>query len=124
VSDTGNYPEPGKRPLSSIAPTIIEHQDGSFYLATGAAGGSRIFGSIFQVILNLDWGMNIGQAIEFGRLHDELFPSVVDADNVYPPDLLDALRERGHNVTGMFFLGCIHVSHEFDFIFVQCVLSF
>ena len=65
-----NYPEPGKRPLSSIAPTIIEHADGSFYTAIGGSGGSRIFGAILQVLLNLDWGLDVSTAIESGCLHD------------------------------------------------------
>jgi len=94
-----NYPEPGKRPLSSTAPTILEHPDGSFYVAIGGSGGSRIFPSVFQVLLNLDWGLDIGEAIEYGRLHDQLYPLVLDADNVYPEDALDDLRDRGHNVS-------------------------
>jgi gamma-glutamyltranspeptidase / glutathione hydrolase / leukotriene-C4 hydrolase len=97
-----NYPEGGKRPLSSTVPTIIEHEDGSFIVAIGGSGGSRIFGAIFQTLLNLDLGLDISQAVEFGRLHDQLFPLILDADSVYPPDILDALRDRGHNVTGAF----------------------
>ncbi|KAG6330671.1 hypothetical protein ID866_8418 [Astraeus odoratus] len=94
-----NYPEPGKRPLSSIAPTIMEYEDGSFYLAIGGSGGSRIFPSVFQVILNLDWGQDISEAIEYGRVHDQLLPMEVDADDILPDDLLKYLRDRGHNVT-------------------------
>ena len=98
-----NYPEPGKRPLSSIAPTIIEHADGSFYAAIGGSGGSRIFGAIFQVLLNLDWGLDVSAAIESGRLHDQLYPSILDADDIYENAILHDLRRRGHNVTGCFF---------------------
>jgi len=94
-----NYPEPGKRPLSSTTPTIIEHPDRSFFVAIGGSGGSRIFGAIFQTLVNLDFGLDVSQAVEFGRLHDQLYPVIVDADSVYPPDILDALRCRGHNVT-------------------------
>lgn len=94
-----NYPEPGKRPLSSIAPTIMEHGDGSFYLAIGGSGGSRIFPSLFQVILNLDWGLDVSEAIEYGRMHDQLLPMKVDVDDTLPNDLVDFLRDRGHNVT-------------------------
>ena len=97
-----NYPEPGKRPLSSITPIIIENPDGSFYLAAGGSGGSKIFPSVFQAILNLDWGMDASESVEFGRLHDQLYPARVDADSIYPGPLLDALRQRGHNVTGWF----------------------
>ncbi|KAI0645531.1 gamma-glutamyltranspeptidase [Trametes meyenii] len=94
-----NYPEPGKRPLSSTVPMIMEHADGSFYLAIGGSGGSRIFPAVFQVILNLDWGMDVSAAVEHGRLHDQLFPLMVDADDILSPTLLDGLREKGHNIT-------------------------
>jgi len=94
-----NYPEPGKRPLSSTAPTIIEHPDGSVYLIIGAAGGSRIFGAIFQTILNLDWGLDVSGAIEYGRLHDQLYPAVLLAENIYPKSMIQSLRDVGHNVT-------------------------
>ncbi|KAI0630189.1 gamma-glutamyltranspeptidase [Trametes polyzona] len=94
-----NYPEPGKRPLSSTTPTIIEHEDGSFYLAIGGSGGSRIFPAVFQVLLNMDWGMDASAAIEHGRLHDQLFPMMVDADDILSPALLDGLRNMGHNIS-------------------------
>ncbi|KAF8200846.1 gamma-glutamyltranspeptidase [Pholiota molesta] len=93
-----NYPEPGKRPLSSMAPTIIENSDGSFYLAIGGSGGSRIFPAIVQVILNLGWGLDVSSAIEYGRLHDQLYPKVVDADDVYPLDIIRDLEARGHTI--------------------------
>jgi len=103
ILPSDNYPEPGKRPLSSTTPTIIENADGSFYLAVGGSGGGRIFGSVLQVILNLDWGMDVSEAIEAGRVHDQLYPPIVDADDVVPEYLMNSLRERGHNVTGMLF---------------------
>ncbi|KAH9839396.1 gamma-glutamyltranspeptidase [Rhodofomes roseus] len=94
-----NYPEPGKRPLSSTVPTIVEHEDGTFYLAVGGSGGSRIFPAVFQVILNMGWGMDVSAAIEHGRLHDQLYPTMVVADNTLPAETLDFLRAKGHNVT-------------------------
>lgn len=81
-------------------PTIIEHSDGSFFAAIGGSGGSRIFGAVFQTLLNLDFGLDVSQAVEYGRLHDQLYPLMLDADSVYPSDILDELRDRGHNVTG------------------------
>ncbi|KAF5348631.1 hypothetical protein D9758_006855 [Tetrapyrgos nigripes] len=87
-----NYPEPGKRPISSTVPTILEHADGSFYMAIGGSGGSLIFPAVFQVLLNLDWGMDLSEAIERGRLHNQLYPQVTIADSNYDEDLLDALR--------------------------------
>ncbi|KAG5645211.1 hypothetical protein DXG03_006729 [Asterophora parasitica] len=93
-----NYPAPGKRPLSSTTPTIIEDSDGSFKLALGGSGGSRIFGSVFQVLLNLEFGLDLSSAIEFGRVHDQL-SLVLDVDHVYPREIVDGLRDLGHNVT-------------------------
>ena len=52
------------------------------------------------MLLNLDWGMDVSAAIESGRLHDQLFPTMVDADDILAPSLLDGLREKGHNITG------------------------
>ena len=52
-------------------------------------------------MLNLDWGMGIGESVEFGRVHDQLYPTMVDVDSTYPGPLVDALRQRGHNVTGL-----------------------
>jgi len=94
-----NYPEPYKRPLSSIAPLLMEHADGSMYLAAGGSGGSRIFASVAQTILNLDWGLDARQAVEYGRLHDQLYPTYLEIDEIYPPELITQLAERGHNVT-------------------------
>lgn len=94
-----NYPAPGKRPLSSIAPTIIEDADGNFELALGGSGGSRIFGAVFQVIMGVDWGLDISQAIEYPRVHDQLFPAMVDVDSGMHEEGIKALLDRGHNVT-------------------------
>lgn len=95
-----NYPEPGKRPLSSTTPTIIEDADGSFHLAIGASGGSHIFGAVLQVILGLDeWGLDVSQAIEYGRVHDQLYPLTTTVDNRIPENIVEELRERHHNIT-------------------------
>ncbi|KAJ7725834.1 gamma-glutamyltranspeptidase [Mycena maculata] len=93
-----NYPAPGKRPLSSTVPTIVEHADGSFAVAVGASGGGRIFGAVFQTLLNLEWGLDASRAVEAGRVHTQLLPAMVDADPGYPREVLDGLRERGHEL--------------------------
>lgn len=72
-----NYLEPRKRPLSPIARVIFKNADGNFEVALGASGGSRVFGTVFQGLLGLDWGLDISQAIEYRRLLDQLFPSLV-----------------------------------------------
>jgi gamma-glutamyltranspeptidase/glutathione hydrolase/leukotriene-C4 hydrolase len=96
-----NYPAPGKRPLSSIAPTIVEHEDGSFALTIGASGGSLIFGAIFQTMMNL-WhepGTDASTAVEAGRVHNQLYPPITLVDDIYPLHLVQGLRDRGHNIT-------------------------
>jgi len=98
-----NYPEAGKRPLSSMTPAIMEYEDGNMFLSIGGAGGSQILTAIFQVIMNLDWGMNVRDGIEYGRMHDQLYPVEVDVDSVYPSWIVERLREKGHNVTGEYY---------------------
>ncbi|KAJ6499312.1 gamma-glutamyltranspeptidase [Mycena sanguinolenta] len=92
-----NYPEPGKRPLSSMVPTIVEYQDGSV-VVLGGSGGGRIFGAVFQTLLNLEWGLDAREAVEYWRVHSQLLPAVVDADLGYPGNLLAGLVERGHTL--------------------------
>lgn len=83
---------------------IIENADGSFHLAAGGSGGSRIFGAVFQVILNMDWGMDASAAVEYGRFHDQLYPMLLDTDDVLPNEVIDALLVRGHNVSSEFYV--------------------
>lgn len=95
-----NYPQPGKRPLSSMAPTVIEQPDGRLHLIVGGSGGSRIFGAIVQVILGLDWGMDVSAAVEQPRVHDQLFPQFVDIESEMDPTEVDALAAKGHLTFG------------------------
>ena len=48
--------------------------------------------------------MDVSESVEFGRVHDQLYPTFVEADSIYPRPLLDALLQRGHNVTGPYLL--------------------
>ncbi|KAG0244981.1 hypothetical protein BGX31_008201 [Mortierella sp. GBA43] len=94
-----NYPEPGKRPLSSCVPTIVE-RDGQFELALGGSGGSRILTSVLQVILNIyNHNYNVMEAVEAPRVHHQLMPNVVDIESGYDLLEVDFLETRGHNVT-------------------------
>lgn len=104
LNSTGNYPEPNKRPLSSTVPTIVEHADGSFYLALGGSGGSKIFPAVAQVLLGIDeWGLDASVAVEWGRVHDQLYPLEVEVDSTIAEEVIQALKNRGHNVTGTFW---------------------
>ena len=98
VGYNANLPGPGKRPLSSMAPTIVL-KDGKPFLITGSPGGSRIISAVLQVIVNtIDFQMPIGQAMSAPRLHHQWQPDEVYAEPGFAPDVLDALEKRGHKI--------------------------
>jgi gamma-glutamyltranspeptidase/glutathione hydrolase len=91
---------PGKRPLSSMTPTIVLRKDGSLWFAIGARGGARIINAVLQVILNIiDHGMNIQQAIDAPRIHHQWFPDLVRHEPFgLSADTMRALESRGHKL--------------------------
>lgn len=62
--------------------------DGEVWLTLGGSGGSRIFGSVAQVIMNLDWGYDVSNAIEQQRVHDQLSPAYVSVQAENTPHSL------------------------------------
>ncbi|HXW48219.1 MAG TPA: gamma-glutamyltransferase [Xanthobacteraceae bacterium] len=93
-----NEPGPGKRPLSSMTPTIVV-KDGKPFLVTGSPGGSRITTTVLQVIADvIDRGMNIAEAVAAPRVHDQWMPDQVYAEPGLSEDLIAALQARGDNV--------------------------
>ncbi|EAQ37013.1 gamma-glutamyltranspeptidase [Nitrobacter sp. Nb-311A] len=98
VGFEANLPGPGKRPLSSMTPTIVL-KDGKPVLATGSPGGSRIVSTVLQVIVNvLDYDMDIAAAVQAPRLHHQWMPDEVRAEQGFPDDIIAGLRARGHTV--------------------------
>ena len=78
VGGDANAPGGGKRPLSSMAPTIVL-RDGRVFLVTGTPGGSRIITMVLQVILNVvDHQMNVAEAVAAPRIHHQWLPDQVD----------------------------------------------
>jgi gamma-glutamyltranspeptidase / glutathione hydrolase len=99
IGGAANAPGPGKRPLSSMTPTIV-FRDDKPVLVTGAPGGSRIITTVLQIILNtIDGGMPIGAAVSAPRLHHQWWPDEVVVEPSFSPDLINALVARGHKVT-------------------------
>lgn len=95
-----NFVRPGKRPLSSITPIIVENPDGSLYYVVGAAGGSRIITSTVQSIIGvLDKGLSVADALAAPRLHDQLSPSRVSFEYSYDNATTAFFKSLGHNVT-------------------------
>lgn len=98
VQGERNKVEGGKRPLSSMTPTIVLKKDGSFWFALGARGGPRIISAVLQSVINvIDHDMNIQQAIDFPRIHQQWLPDEI----TYEPfglssDTIDVMKGFGH----------------------------
>lgn len=93
-----NAIQPGKRPLSSMTPTILT-RDGKFFMAVGAPGGSRIISAVLQTIVNVvDFGMNAQDAVDTPRIHHQWQPDKLFLEPGISPDTTDLLRSRGYDV--------------------------
>jgi gamma-glutamyltranspeptidase / glutathione hydrolase len=98
VQGEKNAIAPGKRPLSSMAPTIIL-KDGKPFLVLGAPGGPTIITAALQVILNvIDFGMNVQDAVDFQRVHHQWKPDRLDAEAGVSPDTIALLKRMGYSV--------------------------
>ena len=98
VGGDANAPGPGKRPLSSMTPTIVL-KDGKPFLVTGSPGGSRIITTVLQVLVNvIDRKLPIADAIAEPRVHNQWLPDEVAVEQGFPPDLIAALKARGQTV--------------------------
>jgi len=93
-----NAVKAGKRPLSSMTPTIV-FSNGEPWFATGSPGGSRIITVVLQMIVNvIDHGMNIAEAASASRMHHQWYPDVLFLEPGFSPDTVRILKERGHDV--------------------------
>jgi gamma-glutamyltranspeptidase/glutathione hydrolase len=98
VGFEANLPGPGKRPLSSMSPTIVL-KDGKPVLVTGTPGGSRIISAVLQIVVDvLDYKMDIAAAVAAPRVHHQWMPDVVRVERGFPAKTLDALKAKGHEV--------------------------
>lgn len=98
LGGVANEPGPGKRPLSSMSPTIVL-KDGKPFLVTGSPGGSRIITAVLQVIVNvIDRGMDIAGAVAAPRVHNQWMPDQVFVEPGLSSDLVAALQARGDKI--------------------------
>lgn len=92
-----NRIKPGRKPMSSMSPTIILDDKGEVWLAVGGNGGSRITSSIALVAMQMLWfDKNVKEAIDMPRLHHQLFPDYIIHEKVFPKAILRKLQEYGH----------------------------
>jgi gamma-glutamyltranspeptidase / glutathione hydrolase len=98
VQGERNSIAPGKRPLSSMVPTVVL-KDGKPFLVLGAPGGSTIITAVLQVILNvIDFHMNAQDAVDFPRIHDQWKPDALLVERGISPDTIAALKRLGYHV--------------------------
>ncbi len=96
-----NSVQPGKRPLSSMTPTIVLRKDGSFWFALGARGGPRIISAVIQSVINvIDHDMDIQEAIDAPRIHHQWLPDEILYEKFgLSPDTMAILLKLGHKFT-------------------------
>ena len=108
VGGDANAPGPGKRPLSSMSPTII-FKEGKPFLVTGSPGGSRIITTVLQVVSNvIDHGMNIAEATEAPRVHHQWLPDELRVERGLSVDTVNLLKAKGHKVEVRQAMGSTH----------------
>ena len=100
IQSQANVIAPGKRPLSSMMPTIVLKDDRP-YLLLGAAGGPRIISAVLHVLLGVvDGGLSLEEAVARPRIHHQWMPNEVYFDALPPPaDLAESLSKRGHKIS-------------------------
>jgi gamma-glutamyltranspeptidase/glutathione hydrolase/leukotriene-C4 hydrolase len=98
IPSVNNFVEPGKRPLSSATPVVVEN-NGNLEWILGGAGGTKIITGVLEVLINsLDYGMDILDSIVAPRFHHELFPEVLTLESDFNYDLAMCMQEFGHQI--------------------------
>jgi gamma-glutamyltranspeptidase / glutathione hydrolase len=98
VQGEANAIAPGKRPLSSMAPTIVT-RDGKLFLVLGAPGGPTIITAVLQVLVNvMDFGMKVQDAIDFPRIHHQWRPDRLEVERGVSPDTIGLLKAMGYHI--------------------------
>lgn len=98
LGNTKNAVQPGKRPLSSMSPTIVMRDDKPL-LALGSPAGTRIITCVLQTILNFtNYGMDLYRAVALPRFHHQWQPDVLRVDDGFAASTLKKLRDMGYKI--------------------------
>jgi gamma-glutamyltranspeptidase / glutathione hydrolase len=99
VQGEANAIAPGKRPLSSMSPTIVS-KDGKPVMVVGTPGGSRIITAVLHTVLNvIDYGMNVQEAVDAPRFHQQWLPDLTNIETfAISPDTRALLEAKGHKL--------------------------
>ena len=101
VQNNVNGIQPGKRPLSSMTPTIVS-KDGHPFLVLGSPGGPRIITSVLQTLLNvIDYGMTVQEAVDAPRYHHQWMPDSIDVEPfTFSADTTEKMAGMGYRFVG------------------------
>jgi gamma-glutamyltranspeptidase / glutathione hydrolase len=98
IQGAANAIGPGKRPLSSMTPTIVV-RDGKTVLVLGSPGSSKIITTVANVLMGVvDYGMNIQDSVDAPRFHNQWQPDVLSVERTFLPDTVQALQKMGYSV--------------------------
>jgi gamma-glutamyltranspeptidase/glutathione hydrolase len=98
IQGPANAIGPAKRPLSSMTPTIVT-RDGKLMLVLGSPGGATIITTVANVLLNfVDYGMNIQEAVNAPRFHNQWLPEATRIEKGVSPDTIKLLQGMGHKL--------------------------
>jgi gamma-glutamyltranspeptidase/glutathione hydrolase len=98
IQGPANAIGPGKRPLSAMAPTIVL-KDGKLFLVLGSPGGPRIITTVANILMGvIDYGMNIQEAVNAPRFHQQWLPDVASVEQGFPPEIVKRLESMSHHV--------------------------
>jgi gamma-glutamyltranspeptidase/glutathione hydrolase len=115
VGTDANAVAPGKRPLSSMSPTIVLAKDTKPLLALGAAGGPTIITQVVQVLVNrLDLGMGLAEAEAAPRIHHQWQPDQLAVEKGLDATLLELLKSMGHPIAVRDSIGVSQAVGWFD----------
>jgi gamma-glutamyltranspeptidase / glutathione hydrolase len=108
IQSEGNTIAPGKRPLSSMTPTIVL-RDGQLSFVTGSPGGPTIISVTLLSILNWTrFGMDAQSAINAPRFHHQWMPDVLLMEKLFSPDMEQQLRARGYEIKRRGHIGLVN----------------
>jgi len=99
IGAEANAVEAGKRPLSSMSPTIVIDPEGRPAFSCGAAGGPTIINQVVQIIVNrIDLDMSLRDAVAAPRLHHQWKPDAVYVESDMPDAVIESLKQRGYTI--------------------------
>jgi gamma-glutamyltranspeptidase/glutathione hydrolase len=98
IQGQANAIGPGKRPLSAMTPTIVT-KDGKLFLVLGSPGGPTIITTVANVLMSVvDFGMNIQEAVNAPRFHNQWMPDSTMLEPGFSPDTVRLLQTMGHKL--------------------------